>query len=202
MQAWPTKTSQEELISNSSISENDSATCKKYLTTQCIISFLIGFIICGIPLAVMSASYAQKSSSSNSVNLPSQCTSYITNLDSIRLTTFTSCTGYSASTRLATISASYGSCGASYPAWYNGTFPSTSGSSISGTVCAQNGTLSSTVGATSAGTQCASYSANLCPPSYSVSSVLATNCNGYYVFYFIPLICACCSSIYPRYCTI
>ncbi|CAF3705564.1 unnamed protein product [Rotaria sp. Silwood1] len=93
MQAWPTKTSQEELISNSSISENDSATCKKYLTTQCIISFLIGFIICGIPLAVMSASYAQKSSSSNSVNLPSQCTSYITNLDSIRLTTFTSCTG-------------------------------------------------------------------------------------------------------------
>ncbi|CAF4849991.1 unnamed protein product [Rotaria sp. Silwood1] len=66
----------------------------------------------------------------------------------------------------------------------------------------KNDTLSSTVGATSAGTQCASYSANLCPPSYSVSSVLATNCNGYYVFYFIPLSCACCSSIYPRYCTI
>ncbi|CAF1216635.1 unnamed protein product [Rotaria sp. Silwood1] len=140
IQAWPTQISQEELIFNSSISENDSASCKKYLTTQCIISFLIGFIICGIPLAVMSASYAQKtalpnsSSSSNSVNLPSQCTSYITNLDSIRLTTFTSCTGCMldtspsfttgwyrfidpASTRLATMSASSGSCGASYPAW-------------------------------------------------------------------------------------
>ncbi|CAF4279017.1 unnamed protein product, partial [Rotaria sordida] len=59
-QAWKTDTSQEPFISTSTIIETKSGSFKKYVTTKCIMSFLIGFIICGVPLAVMSALYAQK----------------------------------------------------------------------------------------------------------------------------------------------
>ncbi|CAF4094670.1 unnamed protein product [Rotaria sordida] len=190
-QAWMTDTSQEPFISTSTIIETKSGSFKKYVTTKCIMSLLIGFIICGIPLAVMSALYAQKKtssssssdSSSSSVSLPSQCTSYIANSDSTRLTTYTSCincfsdtsgtftTGWyrfmNTGTRLATTPPSYGSCGVSYPAWYNGTFPSTAGSSVTGTVCVQ-------------------WSGNLCHSSY-ITTISVTNCNGYYVFYLIPM---------------
>ncbi|CAF4766206.1 unnamed protein product, partial [Rotaria sp. Silwood1] len=65
-QAWTTEASQEPFISNSTVSENQSGSCKKYVTTKCLMTFLIGFIICGIPLAVMSALYAQKKASSSS----------------------------------------------------------------------------------------------------------------------------------------
>jgi hypothetical protein len=56
-----------------------------------------------------------------------------------------------------------GSCGASYPAWYNGTYPSTAGSTISSTVCVH-------------------VSGSLCSTSYPIS-ISVTNCNGFYVFY-------------------
>ncbi|CAF3598512.1 unnamed protein product [Rotaria sp. Silwood1] len=196
-QAWTTEASQEPFISNSTVSENQSGSCKKYVTTKCLMTFLIGFIICGIPLAVMSALYAQKKASSNSssssVSLPSQCTSYISNSDSTRLTTYKSCvncfsdtsgsftTGWyrfmnTAGTRLATTPSSYGSCGVSYPTWYNGTFPSTAGSTITGTVCVQ-------------------WSGNLCYSPY-ITTISVTNCNGYYVFYLIPM-----TTTGIRYCT-
>jgi hypothetical protein len=32
--------------------------------------------------------------------------------------------------------------------------------------------------------------------------VLATNCNGFYVFYLTPLTCCCSCSSYPHYCTV
>jgi hypothetical protein len=114
------------------------------------------------------------------VNLPTQCTIYTTNTDPTRLATFTDCTtcfydtspyfpvGWyrfvdPAGTQLVTTPPSTGSCGASYPAWYNGTYPSTSGSIISSTVCVH-------------------VTSVLCSPSYPIS-ISITNCNGYYSFY-------------------
>jgi hypothetical protein len=113
--------------------------------------------------------------------------------DSTRLTTFTSCTScvYDTSTyftagwyrfvdpagsQLAVSPPNTGSCGASYPAWYNGTLPSTVGSTTSSMICAQvNGAL--------------------CSTSYPMTTSV-TNCNGFYVFYLQPT-----ANTNIRYCT-
>ncbi|CAF1559683.1 unnamed protein product, partial [Rotaria sordida] len=130
------------------------------------------------------------------LNLPPQCTSYNTINDATRLATYTASTcctcdsGYngwyrmtgSSGSQLVTSPVTIGSCGSNYPSWWNGTHPST-------------------VGATASGTQCVNYSGYLCYSSYSLTSILATNCNGYYVYYLQPLTCVCCG-IYPRYCTV
>ena len=104
----------------------------------------------------------------------------MTNSDPTRLTTFTGCTGCSydtspyfpvgwyrfvdgAGTHLATIPPTTGNCGASYPAWYNGSLPATAGLTISSTVCVHASNI-------------------LCHPSYPIA-ISVTNCNGYYVFY-------------------
>jgi hypothetical protein len=70
-----------------------------------------------------------------------------------------------------------GYCGQNYPAWFNGSFPSTPGITISGIVCTN-------VGGT------------ICPSSYS-TTVSVTNCNGYYVFFLVPF-----TACNVRYCTI
>lgn len=117
----------------------------------------------------------------------------MSNADSTRLTTFTGCTtcmydtssyftaGWyrfidTAGTRLATMPPNSGSCGASYPAWYNGTFPSTVGSTIISTVCAQ-------------------VNGNLCSSSYPMTAYV-TNCSSFYVFYLSPT-----TTTSIRYCT-
>jgi hypothetical protein len=81
-----------------------------------------------------------------------------------------------AGTQLATTPPSTGDCGASLPAWCNGTFPSTAGSTVS------------TIG-------CVNANGYLCSSAYSIQ-ISITNCNGYYVFYLQPTI-----STSIRYCT-
>lgn len=135
-------------------------------------------------------------SGSSSNNLPTQCSNYVINGDPTRLiSSFTciTCISYcdnsvnlpagwyrfieGAGTRLATTPATSGACGASSPAYYNGTLPTT-------------------VGTTSMGTVCVNWSGNLCHPSYLINLVSVTLCNGYYVFYLTPPI-----SCSIRFCT-
>ena len=125
-----------------------------------------------------------------------QCTNYVTNGDPTRLVTAFTCmscvnlcdnninlpAGWyrfieGAGSRLATVPPTTGACGASSPAYYNGTFPTT-------------------VGATTVGTVCVNWSGNLCHPSFLINSVSVTLCSGYFVFYLTPI--TTCSI---RYCT-
>ena len=123
--------------------------------------------------------------------LPYQCTVYNTLSDSTRSVTYTSCltcycetSGLNAwyrftgapGTRLWTSPPSSNACAAYYTAWFNGTLPTT-------------------VGATSIGTGCVNVNGALCQSSYSIPSILATNCNGFYVFYLLPF-----PYCYTRYC--
>ncbi len=133
-------------------------------------------------------------SGSVSVSLPYQCSTYSQINDATRLVTYSSCcytdcslSGWyrimgSSGTRLVSSPVSINSCGSSYPAWFNGSLPTT-------------------VGATTSGNECVNYAGNICHPSYSVTPVLSTNCSGFYVYYLLPLSCSCCG-IYPRYCTV
>ncbi len=116
------------------------------------------------------------------------------NSDPTRLISYTGTTGYGpydstgyfttgwyrftggAGTQIATTPPSTGSCGAQLPVWCNGTYPTTSGSTIS------------TMG-------CVNVNGFLCSSSYSIQ-ISVTNCNGYYVFYLQPT-----TSTSIRYCT-
>jgi hypothetical protein len=135
---------------------------------------------------------------STSISLPSQCSSYNILSDYYRATTYTvSCgsgtcessmnawyrvTG-AAGSQLATSPVNTGGCGTYYPAWFNGTLPTTAGFTTSGVACVN-------------------VNSTLCYLGYSGPVVLATNCNGFYVFYLTSLSCPCCSCwYYPRYCT-
>ncbi len=126
----------------------------------------------------------------NSSSLPSQCTSNTALSDPYRLYTYTGCC-YSADCTLAagwyriqgsggsqlvTTPMSTGYCGQSYPAWFNTSFPSTPGTTVTGGTCVN-------------------YAGTLCSSSYS-TTVSVTNCNGYYVFYLVPF-----SNCNIRYCT-
>jgi len=133
---------------------------------------------------------------STSIRLPYQCSNYGSLTDFFRPATYTSAycacdsigsswyrVSGAAGTRLATSPVSTGGCGTSYPAWYNGSLPTTPG-------------------ATSSGVACVNLGGTLCYLGYSSSIVLATNCNGFYVFYLTPLTCCCSCSSYPHYCTV
>jgi hypothetical protein len=104
----------------------------------------------------------------------------MTNSDPTRLATFIGCTNCfydtslyfptnwyrftnAAGTQLVSMPPNTGSCGALYPAWYNGTYPSTPGATISSIVCVH-------------------ASGILCSPLYPIS-ISVTNCSGFYVFY-------------------
>jgi len=134
---------------------------------------------------------------STSIRLPYQCSNYGSLTDFFRPATYTSAycacdsigpswyrVSGAAGTRLATSPVSTGGCGTSYPAWYNGSLPTT-------------------IGTTTSGVACVNVNSNLCDLGYSNGIVLATNCNGFYVFYLPPLTCGCClCSDYPHYCTV
>lgn len=131
-------------------------------------------------------------SASTTNSLPSQCTSYVLNTDGTRNIAYMGCcycdtfgsisTGWyrfsgAAGTQLVTAPVSINKCGTNYPGWFNGSLPST-------------------VGATTSGMVCANYNGDLCYSSYSVSSVMATNCGSFYVFYLLGM--PYCNT---RYCT-
>jgi hypothetical protein len=59
-----------------------------------------------------------------------------------------------------------------------------------------NGTIPSTAGTTANGTLCANDNGVLCAASYSGTVIGVTNCNGYYVYYLTPV--TVCN---VRYCT-
>jgi hypothetical protein len=133
---------------------------------------------------------------STSISLPYQCSSYLLLTDYYRPVTYTAtvclCDSISTSwyrvsgaagTQIATYPVSTGGCGTSYPAWYNGSLPTTPG-------------------ATTTGVACVNVNGNICYLGYSGSIVLATNCNGFYVFYLTALSCPCCCPDYPHYCTV
>ncbi len=130
-------------------------------------------------------------SNTSSNNLPSQCTTSLALTDPERVYTWSGCcytsdcylaTGWyrisgSAGSQLVTNPVSSGGyCGQSYPAWFNGSFPTTTGTTISGVACVN-------------------VAGSLCPASYS-TTVFITNCGSYYVFYLSPF--PYCT---VRYCT-
>lgn len=131
------------------------------------------------------------SASTNSGSLPSQCSSVITNTDFHRNIGYTGCSGScyceslsgwyrfsgAAGTKILSRPPSVGQCAAVYPAWFNGTLPTT-------------------VGGTSIGTGCVNLNGALCSTSYTIPIVLATNCNTFYAYY-IPSSFSYC---YVRFC--
>ncbi|CAF1396181.1 unnamed protein product [Rotaria sp. Silwood1] len=173
--------------------ETGSKSGTEWISVSHVLGFLLGLIITAVPLGIIVTFFALLSTISTAISLPPQCTTYNTINDATRIVNYSSCcwcdSGYngwyritgSSGTQLVTYPVSTGYCGSNQPSWWNGTHPST-------------------IGATTSGTQCVSYSGYLCYSSYSINSVLATNCSGYYVYYLQPLTCICCS-IYPRYCT-
>ncbi|CAF2336463.1 unnamed protein product [Rotaria sp. Silwood2] len=82
-----------------------------------------------------------------------------------------------AGTQLATTPVSTSYCGTNYGGWFNGSLPTT-------------------VGAVTSGTVCVNYGGNLCYSTYSLSSILVTNCGDFYVFYLRAM-----TSCNFRYCT-
>ncbi|CAF3284316.1 unnamed protein product [Rotaria socialis] len=83
-------------------------------------------------------------------------------------------TGSAGSSILTTPVLTTSTCGTSYPGYFNGTLPSTVGASVTGTACFFTGT----------------------PCGYSLAPITAVNCNGYYIFYLLPVV----NSNY-RYCS-
>ena len=123
--------------------------------------------------------------------LPSQCSSYTSMADSTRNTAYASSSVCDSSvfgttgiwvrfqspggTTIPTSAPSYYSCGTDAPGWYNGPYPSSAGSTTTGTVCYY-------------------WSGATCNWSNQIST---TNCNGYFVFLLIdPPVCNL------RYCNI
>ena len=139
-------------------------------------------------------SFVQGSSSNVATDPPDQCYYYTINSDPTRLTTYGTCSNCpvdsdalfptawyrfidGAGTKLSQTPSIINSCGASYPAYFNGTFPTTTGTTVNGTVCANvNGVL--------------------CHTSYLLDNILVTNCGSYYVFYLKRT-----TSSLVRYCT-
>jgi hypothetical protein len=67
-----------------------------------------------------------------------------------------------------------GTCGASYPGYFNGTLPSTAGALTTGNACFYTGT----------------------PCGYSISPISVINCNGFYIYYLLPT-----TNLDYKYCT-
>ncbi|CAF2702749.1 unnamed protein product [Rotaria sp. Silwood2] len=193
-QAWPS----DSLQSNSSIDVKQGP--PQNFVAMFIVGTLGGLIVCGVPLAVMTTLYVQGEAANNTsgtsntglsagtsstytVSLPSFCSSYTNISDATRNVGYSSscCPCDSglvagwyrfvspAGTQLATAPVGTGYCGTTYGAWFNGTLPTT-------------------VGGVSAGFACVYYSGSICYSSYSVEAIIATNCNGFYVYYLKPMI--------------
>ncbi|CAF4382587.1 unnamed protein product [Rotaria socialis] len=175
------------------------------VTSSKMVLFLVGFILCGIPLAVFVTLCVCLNMGPNaffnlllsnlclialasyvffSVTLPMECYSYTTLTESYRsYLTFSGC-----------CSTPYDSVSYIPSGWYRisgaaGTqLLTTPVSSID--ICGApyggyfNGTLPTTAGASVTGTFCF-YTGSPC--SFSVAPITAINCNGYYVFYLISL---------------
>ena len=123
--------------------------------------------------------------------LPSQCTSYTINSDGTRniatgstgsLCDNTLTAGWyrfmgAGGTRLATSGVSRDTCTTYYGGSYNGTLPTTTGTTTFGTLCLNN-------------------NGYLCYAAWSGSLIAVTNCGSYYVYYLVPI--TNCNS---RYCT-
>jgi hypothetical protein len=148
-------------------------------------------IFFNLPLSLFCAISASSTSAASS--LPIQCYAYSTLNDAYRniLNAYSCCwspfdyastlsAGWyrvsgAAGTQLVTSPILYtGTCGESYPGYFNGTLPSTPGALTTGNVCFYTGT----------------------PCGYSLSPISVINCNGYYIFYLTPT----SSQIY-KYCT-
>ncbi len=127
----------------------------------------------------------------SSVNLPSQCLSYTTDTDNTRYYTYTGSTTLcdkptpfgSASawvrfsgtgTMLATSVIPPNQCGTSYTGYYTGSLP--------------------TVGITVTGTVCYNSPSNTCVDSNTIS---VTNCSGFYIY-----LLTATPNCYERYCTV
>jgi hypothetical protein len=137
------------------------------------------------------ATGATGTTGATTTTLPSQCTSYISNTDYTRNVGYTGgCCGNdnslaigwyrfsgAAGTQLITSPVNTFLCGSDYTGWFNGSLPTTVGGVTTGMVCVNEGGY-------------------LCYTSYSISSVLATNCGSYYVFYLTPMV-----NMFCRYCT-
>ncbi|CAF1444968.1 unnamed protein product [Adineta steineri] len=182
-----------------------SKLCAKLTSTK-MLFFMVGFILCAVPLAVMTTLWLNARSSSTatttvasvtvsntSVSLPIQCYSYSTLSDIYRNYIYSySCCPSSYDT-ISYMSAGWfritGSAGTQLLANPIST-TSTCGSSYPGYF---NGTLPTTAGSMTTGNVCF-YTGVSC--GYSLSPISVINCNGYYVFYLIPT-----SSTSYRYCT-
>ncbi|CAF1401120.1 unnamed protein product [Didymodactylos carnosus] len=194
--AWTTELENMNKISNSNvlvgnepskISSSMNNICSKMSSSKAAI-LMCGLMLCGVPLAVMTTLWLK--SSTAAVVLPTQCYAYTSDTSTSRAVTYV-CGGCycdssltnganwyrflsTAGIMLVTTQLSTTSiCGTSYPAWFNGSFPSTVGSTTTGNICIYNGSP--------------------CGVSYSPISV--TNCSGYYVFYLVTLPYSC-----SRYC--
>ncbi|CAF0880568.1 unnamed protein product [Didymodactylos carnosus] len=177
-------------------------TCSKMSSSK-MLFLLIGLIICGIPLAVMTTLWVSSRSSSSitgttttgysssSASLSTQCYAYSSLTDQYRVlangytcntgsydTSLTAgwyrISGLAGTQLIMTSPSSTCTCGISYPGWFNGSLPTSAGTLTTGNVCFFTG---STCG-------------------FSLSPISVINCNGYYVWYLLPTT----SSSY-RYCT-
>ncbi|CAF1208193.1 unnamed protein product [Rotaria sp. Silwood1] len=173
------------------LSGNNNVTLSSQFTEIHVLFLFIELILFATSLVVMVTLYVNLSASTagSAAVLPAQCFTYTTDSDSTRLYTHaSSCCGADNSlaagwyrftgggTRLVTTQLSTASiCGTSYPGWWNGTLPMTTGATTVGNVCF--------------------YTGDSC--SNSLSPIIATNCGSYYVFYLVPA--PCCLSY--RYCT-
>ncbi|CAF4198757.1 unnamed protein product [Rotaria magnacalcarata] len=174
---------------NKTKNTNSEFNCNKILrkvTSSKMIFFMVGFILCAIPLAVFVTLCVCLNMGANAFStcftLPIECYSYTTLTESYRnYQTFSGCcwtpydtvsslpsgwyriSGSAGTALLTTPIYSMNICGASYGGYFNGTLPTTTGGSATGTFCFYTGS----------------------PCSYPVAPITAINCNGYYVFYLI-----------------
>ncbi|CAF1619458.1 unnamed protein product [Rotaria magnacalcarata] len=208
MNAWEGSTMGKPNEINKPTDAGSPLTCQKVLakvTSSKILFLMTGFIVCGIPLAVFVTLWVSSRSTSTtttistvtaatvSVSLPIQCYTYSTLSESYRnyQNGYACCyapydtspsltpgwyrfTGSAGSSILTTPVLTTSTCGISYPGYFNGTLPSTVGASVTGTACFYTGT----------------------PCGYSLAPITAVNCNGYYIFYLLPVV----NSNY-RYCS-
>jgi hypothetical protein len=130
------------------------------------------------------------STSTTTVSLPSQCTSYTTNNDSTRNVAYgigalcdnTLTAGWyrfmgGAGRYLATSAVSRDTCATYYGGSYNGSLPLTAGTTTFGTLCLNN-------------------NGYICYATWSGSLIGITNCSSYYVYYLLPI-----TNCNARYCT-
>ncbi|CAF1129691.1 unnamed protein product, partial [Didymodactylos carnosus] len=129
-------------------------TCSKMSSSK-MVFLLIGLIVCGIPLAVMTTLWLSSRSSASSITATSttvQCYAYSSLTDPYRVMAngYTCNTGSydssltagwyrisgsAGSQLITTMPSSTCSCGISFPGWFNGSLPTSAGTLTTGNVC-------------------------------------------------------------------